>query len=89
MKKINEKILIEEIIIFNIEIDEQGFSILLFNNKVIDFNTKVDDQDIIIISHFILEMILEGNLENIGIDKLILLKRVSYINTIIIFYNVI
>ena len=89
MKKINEKILIEEIIIFNIEIDEQGFSILLFNNKVIDFNTKVDDQDIIIISHFILEMILEGNLENIGIDKLILLKRVFYINTIIIFYNVI
>ena len=89
LKKINEKILIEEIIIFNIEIDEQGFSILLFNNKVIDFNTKVDDQDIIIISHFILEMILEGNLENIGIDKLILLKRVFYINTIIIFYNVI
>lgn len=70
-KKIQEKILIEEIIIINIEKDEQDFSILLFNMAK-DFNTKVEGQEIITISLFILEMILEGILENIGIDKLIL-----------------
>lgn len=69
----HEKILIEEMLTIRIEIEiinELDSNILLFNITK-GFNMNQEDKDIITINHIILEMIIEGIIENIGNDKLI------------------